>query len=116
MSLHSDIMNLAVSDKVRAELEGAPKGFYLLGHRDARHGAAELAQQADAELTRLRAENDDLRGGIHAARTALALVQAECERLRVALKLIHGQDEGNYAHDIAEARAIARCALTGAAT
>lgn len=43
------------------------------------------AQQADAELARLRAECDDLRGGINVARSALALVQAECERLQVAL-------------------------------
>lgn len=43
------------------------------------------AQQADAELARLRAECADLRGGINVARSALALVQAECERLQVAL-------------------------------
>lgn len=42
-------MNIRVSDTVKAELEGAPKGFYLLGHRDARHAAAELVAASEAQ-------------------------------------------------------------------
>jgi len=41
--LHNAIMNLQAPAKTRSELDGAPKGFYLLGFRDARHAAAELA-------------------------------------------------------------------------
>lgn len=49
MDLHAQIMNIQVPKKVKAELEGAPKGFYLLGHRDARHAAAELAIAAQTD-------------------------------------------------------------------
>ena len=43
----------------------------------------------------------------------LALVDhAEIDRLRAALLLIHGQSGDDFAHDIAEARAIAGAALT----
>lgn len=45
-ALHAAIMNIQVTEKVKRELEGAPKGFYLLGHHDARHAAAELALAA----------------------------------------------------------------------
>jgi hypothetical protein len=41
---------------------------------------------------------------------ALKLQAAEIERLRAALELIHGQGD-SFAHDIYEARAIARDAL-----
>jgi hypothetical protein len=34
---------------------------YREGHRDARHDAAEIAAQADAEIAALRAENERLR-------------------------------------------------------
>ena len=43
--LSAAIMNIKVPDNVKAELEGSPKGFYLLGHRDARHAAAELVNE-----------------------------------------------------------------------
>ena len=44
-------------------------------------------------------------------RAALDLKDAEIERLRSALRLIHGQGGGDFASDIHEARAIARDAL-----
>lgn len=84
MSLHDDIVALPYEHKTLG-IDGYSNG-YRDGHRFARHAAAELAQQSDAELARLRAACADLRGGIYAGRSALALVQAECERLRVALR------------------------------
>ena len=49
---------------------------------DVRYVRGDIAQPADAELARLRAECDDLHNGIHITTTALTLVQAECDRLR----------------------------------
>lgn len=57
-TLDAAIMNIPVSEKVRAELDGAPKGFYLLGHRDARHAAAELASSALSRIEALERERD----------------------------------------------------------
>ena len=61
MNLHGQIMNLAVrkEDKLRAYSVGDAL-VYEYGHRDARHAAAELALEADAEIERLRAENEAL--------------------------------------------------------
>jgi hypothetical protein len=54
MNLHDQMMNLPADPKVLAQMEGSPKGFYLLGHRDARHAAAELALSADEQIRKLR--------------------------------------------------------------
>lgn len=51
MNLHGQIMNLPQCDP---GLEADPQRAYKLGHRDARHAAAELALAADAEIERLR--------------------------------------------------------------
>ena len=113
MSLHSDIMNLpfeAPKDVSAYKSEYAAK----LGHRDARHASAELAQQADAELARLRAECDNLHNGIHNTQTALTLAQAECERLRVALCAIAEHDADFGTIGWTHWKAMARAALTGA--
>ena len=48
MSLHQQIMNL------RTPPTPVGMDFYMLGHKDARHAAAELALKADAEIERLR--------------------------------------------------------------
>ena len=51
MSYHSKIMNIPVTlTTFPGELAIAHK----FGHRDARHAAAEIALQADAEIERLR--------------------------------------------------------------
>lgn len=47
MDLHSKIMNLPEGDP---GLEQTPERAYKLGHRDARHAAAEIALQADAVI------------------------------------------------------------------
>lgn len=73
MTLYADIMNIAVPDNVRAELEGAPKGFYLLGHRDARQVAAELAVATDKEMTQLRADAAAMRDLLNRAQTAVCV-------------------------------------------
>lgn len=59
-SLHDQIMNLPVSEQAKSGLEGPPKGFYLLGHRDARHAAAELANAQDARVRRLEEALDHI--------------------------------------------------------
>jgi uncharacterized coiled-coil DUF342 family protein len=40
---------------------------YKIGHRDARHAAAGIANEADAEIARLTAERDELRASEQAA-------------------------------------------------
>ena len=47
MSYHQRIMNIPAYDDAPFE--------YKEGHRDARHAAAEIASEADAEVERLRA-------------------------------------------------------------
>jgi hypothetical protein len=53
MDLHGKIMNL---NCVQANMDAEPNQrlAYKAGHRDARHGAAELALQADACVAALR--------------------------------------------------------------
>ena len=52
MSLHDEIMNLPSGQGTMSQ---SPDMAYKIGHRDARHAAAELALKADAEIERLRA-------------------------------------------------------------
>ncbi len=56
MNLHNEIMNIPVTITM-AEL-GLRQDLlpYTIGHRDARHAAAELALKADAEIESLRAQ------------------------------------------------------------
>ncbi len=56
MDLHGQIMNL------RERQVPAGMDFYMLGHRDARHAAAELALKADACIDALRAALLVMRG------------------------------------------------------
>lgn len=51
MSLHDMIMNLPAH--VPGNLVDSEDGWYLEGHRDARHAAAELAAEADATIAQL---------------------------------------------------------------
>ena len=52
MSLHSDIMNIQENQQtIRTEV-GSPRD-YKLGHRDARHAAAELSNFYDEYIYRL---------------------------------------------------------------
>jgi hypothetical protein len=48
MSLSTDIMNLPA--KLDPKHDGWDKTFFELGHRDARHAAAEIAGAREAEL------------------------------------------------------------------
>jgi hypothetical protein len=51
MSLHNEIMNLPTTDKSgQFRDKNCPYSAYAIGHRDARHAAAELAGQREAEL------------------------------------------------------------------
>lgn len=52
-SFRARVMNVPVREDVKRDLEGHPKGFYLLGHKDARHAAAEIAAEADAQIAAL---------------------------------------------------------------
>ncbi len=52
MSLHDQIMNLPAPDY--SVLLAMPDYAAKIGHRDARHAAAELALKADAQIERLR--------------------------------------------------------------
>ena len=51
MDLHSDIMNIRVDEQdLRENLPGPSFAAYKVGHRDARHAAAELSLKADARI------------------------------------------------------------------
>jgi galactose-1-phosphate uridylyltransferase len=53
MNLHGQIMNLPVVPK-NMDAEPNQRLAYKLGHRDARHAAAELALTADDQIRKLR--------------------------------------------------------------
>lgn len=53
MSFHGQIMNIP------SAVDALPA--YLLGHRDARHAAAELANAADLQIENLTAENKKMK-------------------------------------------------------
>jgi hypothetical protein len=51
MNLHNEIMNINCAV---GHAYAANQTAYKMGHRDARHAAAELALRADAEIERLQ--------------------------------------------------------------
>lgn len=77
MNLHGEIMNLPRSTDIAVNLRYAgwePALAYKEGHRDARHGAAELALKADACIEALRDILDTgFAGGPQAKRAREAL-------------------------------------------
>jgi hypothetical protein len=103
---HARIMNIPCEKR----------GLYAQGHRDARHAAAEIALEAEAEAERLTAElteekAESLRQA-EIARDALA----EVERLRVLvrdiLKNYDDDDEmSGYYRPLDDAMELARAAL-----
>ena len=55
MDYHGRIMNIAIDPVRGGQIELAhPFTAYSIGHREARHAAAEIANEADAEIARLR--------------------------------------------------------------
>ncbi len=54
MNFHGRIMNIAASRLALRDAESvSAKQAYSLGHRDARHAAAEIANEADARIAEL---------------------------------------------------------------
>jgi hypothetical protein len=54
MNLHSDIMNIQIDEEdLKANLPKASFAAYKVGHRDARHAAAELSLKAEARIEEL---------------------------------------------------------------
>jgi len=80
MDLHGQIMNLAC---VPANMDAEPNQrlAYKVGHRDARHAAAELALKADACIDALRAALIELRDRIkdHPAYADLTVEEEICQ-------------------------------------
>lgn len=58
MSMHNEIMNIPTISA--PPTDGVARNAYKLGHRDARHEAAEIACRGDAEIERLTALNSAL--------------------------------------------------------
>lgn len=70
MDLHAQIMNLPVKPGLAtANATDNQMVFYKLGHRDARHAAAELASAQSGRIARLE----------EALRNILAATDGECE-------------------------------------
>ena len=66
MSMHNEIMNIPTISA--PPTDGVARNAYKLGHRDARHEAAEIACRGDAEIERLKRERHhiyDLLARIH---------------------------------------------------
>ena len=74
MSLHGEIMNLPAKPSISAN--ASVDHAYRVGHRDARHAAAELALKADAEIERLRSALRNLDSRLREC-AALGLAAAE---------------------------------------
>lgn len=79
MNLHNRIMNLPCAPRERDMLNFSEEATraYKLGHRDARHAAAELANEADAVRDQMLAALKALVGRIdyEYARFAIAAVE-----------------------------------------
>lgn len=86
---HNRMMNIQVDAASMAEA-GKPRSLrfaYKYGHRDARHAAAEIANEVDAEIARLR---EALGSVVEAADTAppihvIAYISRAVEKARAAL-------------------------------
>lgn len=87
-SLHNAIMNLPC-DVLRAESAGGYTQLaYKLGHRDARHAAAELANEADRCIEELEADLKTTRTTIRVMDQGKALRDARIDDFENALKLL----------------------------
>lgn len=80
MKLHNEIMNIAV-DPQKAQLawgdaDNDCQTIYKLGHRDARHVAAELSLKAEARIDELE---EALRGLLNEAHTATKPLHSHSE-------------------------------------
>jgi hypothetical protein len=94
-NFHGRMMNIQ-TDRMGASFDRQPlrgrdiKLAYKIGHRDARHAAAEIANEADFEIERLR---DLLAKSIRREE----IIEAENERLRHGLRMILNISPGPYA-------------------
>lgn len=91
MNLHNDIMNIAVDEKEiqsRFYEEKWEMVAYKLGHRDARHAAAELSLKADARIEELESV---LKGLLNEAHTAIKPLHAHSEWSIKAIKALEGK-------------------------
>ena len=50
---HNRIMNIQTNEEKYESMEGLSKHAFKLGHRDARHAAAEIALEAEREIENL---------------------------------------------------------------
>lgn len=77
MNLHSEIMNIECGQtKGRIAVQTQNGQAYKLGHRDARHAAAELSLKADARIEELE---EALRGLLNEAHTATKPLHSHSE-------------------------------------
>jgi ribosomal protein S13 len=54
MNLHNEIMNIQVDNSFYNKLTEAERQIYKIGHRDARHAAAELSPEAERRIEKLQ--------------------------------------------------------------
>lgn len=71
---HARMMNIAAVPDFLLPIGG--ESAYKTGHRDARHAAAEIALEANAEIARLTAERDRLKGALAFTQGPLAAQEA----------------------------------------
>lgn len=96
VSYHARVMNIR-DDATDEMFPGSSRFAYKTGHKDARHVAAEIASEADAELDRLREDRD-------AFKASSEIRGAEVERLRARVAELE-RDRVHAGVDICEVAA-----------
>lgn len=99
MSFYNRMMNIAV-DPVAMSSAHKPGSLHLaykIGHKDARHAAAEIANEADAEIARLLETVADYGAGA-------ALLRVERDELHDILRQWKYAEDNNDRDELANAR------------
>lgn len=102
---HGRIMNIHAPDK---EMPATAWKSYVYGHRDARHAAAEIAVQADAEIDSLTAERDAAESYGAATLLDLARVTAERDEARAEVERLQERLEIDHVFVLGEADEMVR--------
>lgn len=77
MSLHNEIMNIQENSENRISSYESPQA-YKIGHRDARHAAAELSLKYEAYIEKLEELAGELQDSLISGVVDLANIRKEC--------------------------------------
>lgn len=87
---HGKVMNVPIKYNKAA----SKHAYYKVGHRDARHDAAEITAEADAEIDRLRARVAELEAVLRKIESAEeATTWGHIAAIRMASAALEGRDD-----------------------